>query len=1003
MDLEYHSFILVLLAGFMISAAISFLSLKQRKNLLTNTFGILMLTITFWLLCAVFEYASISPDIKYLWIKAEYIFIIVLPVFWFIFTAFYTGRLNYTKTRFISFLLIIPIISLVMVWTNEWHYLMWHGYTIITSDTLSYVSPDRNIWFWVHSLYSYLLLFCGTFFLFQHYINADALHRKQAGSLLLGALIPWVSNIAFLILGGVMDFALDPTPISFSITGIIFFFSIAQLRLLDILPIARDAIIQSLDEGVFVLDREGRVIDMNPAALNMVTAFGSPGKELIGVSIAQLLPQLADILKKEEFHTARQFDFKYRQASQTRFFTASLSLIKDNVQQQGSLLIIRDTTQRVLADEIEREKVRLEIEVREKERTENVLRESEERYRTIFESANDINIIIDTKGRILDINDRIYDIIGYKRSDFIGQNIADLSAMIPVDMENRFLSFFTSVCKGKIEPPLIATVYKRDRTAAEVEFNAVPVYKNGEVQSVFTIARDLTQSRAAEKALLRLATAIEQSADAVLITDVTGAIQYVNPAFEHITGYTSEEVYSKTPRILKSGKQDDDFYAAMWRSITCGNQWSGNIINRKKDGTLYYERAHISPVFDESGDITNFVAIKRDVTSELEMENQLRQSQKMEAVGRLAGGVAHDFNNILTVISVCSHMLKESLEEDDERLTDVTEIVDATERAKALTKQLLAFSRHQRMEVSALNVNTVIKDIYKMLSRLIGENIVLELMLQEELWNVKADRSGIEQVIINLVVNARDAMPEGGKIVITTENINLAETDVPAIPEGEPGNFVRISVMDTGTGMTRDVIDHIFDPFYTTKERGKGTGLGLSTVYGIVRQSGGWVNVYSEPLKGASFRIYLPWLLESEKGPGNTDTITYSEDFQGKGEHILFVEDEEPIRRITEKMLKDNNYIVYSVDSAERALEICKRECGNLNLLLSDVVLPGMSGVELVEQVNEYYPELKIILSSGYADEKSQLEIIEKKGYKFIQKPYTPAILLRIIREIFTE
>jgi two-component system cell cycle sensor histidine kinase/response regulator CckA len=209
--------------------------------------------------------------------------------------------------------------------------------------------------------------------------------------------------------------------------------------------------------------------------------------------------------------------------------------------------------------------------------------------------------------------------------------------------------------------------------------------------------------------------------------------------------------------------------------------------------------------------------------------------------------------------------------------------------------------------------------------------------------------------------------------------------------------------MDTGTGMTRDVIDHIFDPFYTTKERGKGTGLGLSTVYGIVRQSGGWVNVYSEPLKGASFRIYLPWLLESEKGPGNTDTITYSEDFQGKGEHILFVEDEEPIRRITEKMLKDNNYIVYSVDSAERALEICKRECGNLNLLLSDVVLPGMSGVELVEQVNEYYPELKIILSSGYADEKSQLEIIEKKGYKFIQKPYTPAILLRIIREIFTE
>lgn len=1001
MGLEYHNFILLPIAGFLISAVISVLSAVQRKGHLTATFSILMLAVALWLFTSIFEYASTEPAMKFLWVKIEYIFIISLPVHWFIFTAIYTGRRDYVATRFLSLLIIIPVISLALVWTNQWHNLMWSGYTIVNVNGLSHVVTDRNVWFWIHSAYSYILLLAGTFFLFRYYLSADKLRRRQAGSLLIGALVPWVSNITFLILSGAVNFTIDPTPLSFSVTGIIFFFSIAQLRLLDLLPIARDEIIRSLDDGVFVLDTEHRVIDVNPAAIGLVAMIGTSSDNLVGTAVERILPQVSSMLEESAgYQFALQFDFKYEHDSRLRYFSASLLPVKDNIQQKGSLLIVRETTRQVLADEIEREKVRLEIEIREREKTETILRESEERYRTIFESANDIHIVIGNDGHILDINDRVREVIGYKREDFIGTNIKDLSAMIPIDMQARFTEFFIKVSAGNNEPPLVVTIYTRDNKAAEIEFNAVPIFKDGGIKSVFAIARDLTERRAAEKALLRLATAIEQSADAVMITDSTGSIQYANPAFEQITGYPSEEVNGKTPRILKSGRHDDDFYADMWKTICSGMRWSGTFINRKKNGTLYHERTHVSPVFDGSGEIVNFVAIKRDVTRELEMENQLRQSQKMEAVGRLAGGVAHDFNNILTVISVCSDMLKDSLDDKDERMTDVLEIVQATDRAQALTRQLLAFSRHQRLEPVEININVIIKEIHKMLSRLIGEDISLELNLDDSLREIKADRSGIEQVVINLVVNARDAMPEGGKIVIATENIYLSEADVPAIPEGKSGNFARISVTDNGIGMSRETMEHIFDPFFTTKERGKGTGLGLSTVYGIVRQSGGWINVYSEPDKGSSFRIYFPWLTLPENVHSDADNSVAPEDVRGNGERLLLVEDEEPIRRVACQMLKDNNYTVYSAKSAEEAIAVCASEQGNFSLIISDVVLPGLSGVELAEYMNEHFPDIKILLSSGYADEKSQLETIEKKGYPFVQKPYTAGVILRIIKDI---
>ncbi len=395
---------------------------------------------------------------------------------------------------------------------------------------------------------------------------------------------------------------------------------------------------------------------------------------------------------------------------------------------------------------------------------------------------------------------------------------------------------------------------------------------------------------------------------------------------------------------------------------------------------------------------------KRAEEEKNKIELQLRQSQKMEAIGGLSGGIAHDFNNLLTVITVTSDIMLNELAEDDPKHQDVKEIIKAAERAASLTRQLLAFSRKQVLEPEVLDINSVVGDTEKMLRRIIGEDIKLEVIPVSEAGSIKVDRGGIEQVIMNIVINARDAMPNGGIITIQIENITLSGQDYQGIPEAKPGSYYRLSITDTGTGMDETTREHIFEPFFTTKAKGKGTGLGLSTVYGIVKQSGGWINVYSEPGKGSTFRIYIPAHTASPEDQNKlSKEATSMEELKGNGERILLVEDEEPIRIVTQKLLSSNGYVVFSAESAEKALSIFKRKKGDFHLVLSDVVLPKKSGVELAGQLLALKPKLNILLSSGYADEKSQWSIIREKGYPFIQKPYTSKKLLHSIKENMKE
>jgi len=511
------------------------------------------------------------------------------------------------------------------------------------------------------------------------------------------------------------------------------------------------------------------------------------------------------------------------------------------------------------------------------------------------------------------------------------------------------------------------------------------------------LARErLTQTRQ------RLSAAVEQTAESIIITDIAGVITYVNPAFERITGYSRSEAIGQNPRILKNDQQEGDFYQQLWATISAGQVWHGRFVNKKKEGTLYTADATITPVTGENSVIVNYVGIERDVTSELQLAEQLRQSQKMEAVGRLAGGIAHDFNNLLTVITGYSELLlARHLADDNPLRKSVEQIKMAGEQASALTQQLLAFSRKQPLQPQTLNLNTVVANIDKMLRRLIGEDIDLALILEPDLAQVTADSGHLEQIILNLAVNARDAMPQGGKLILETANVFLDETYAHQHAEVEPGPYVMLAVSDTGTGIDQETLSHIFEPFFTTKETGKGTGLGLATVHSIAKQNGGHIWVYTEPNRGTTFKVYLPPVKTTPElfAPDTAPT-----ELPRGVETILVVEDEISVREIICNVLEASGYTVLQAANGQEAVRLCEEQLPEpIHLLLTDVIMPGMNGGELATQLEQRYPQITVLYTSGYTSNDADRAIIHPEGSDidliFLQKPFTPDALIRKVWE----
>jgi two-component system cell cycle sensor histidine kinase/response regulator CckA len=493
----------------------------------------------------------------------------------------------------------------------------------------------------------------------------------------------------------------------------------------------------------------------------------------------------------------------------------------------------------------------------------------------------------------------------------------------------------------------------------------------------------------------RLEAVINASPLAIIGLDFEGKVQGWSHAAEQIFGWSQEEVIGRKPPIVPE-EELPQFHASLERSMR-GEAETGRAVRRlRKDGTLADIRLWTAPLYGGSGELRGTIAILADIGEQRRLEQQLAQSQKMEAIGRLAGGVAHDFNNVITIVSGYGHMLLDGVKDDPDLREAAEEVLKAADRAAALAGQLLTFSRRQAIQPNVLDLNALVRDMERMLGRVIGEDIDLRVVTLPSAGSVLADAGQMEQVLMNLVVNARDAMPHGGTLTIETSSVTLDENYARVHVGVKPGAYAMLAVSDTGVGMDPDTRSHIFEPFFTTKERGKGTGLGLSTVYGIVKQHGGDIWVYSEPGKGTTFKIYLPQAAVASAGA----TDERDPPAASGSETVLLVEDEQGVRRLVRDILELYGYSVLEADSGEKALEMQASFEGRIDLLLTDVVMPKMTGRDLAEALELSRPETKVLYLSGYTDRVVVDRGVVAAGASFLQKPFSPEALARKIREV---
>jgi two-component system cell cycle sensor histidine kinase/response regulator CckA len=624
------------------------------------------------------------------------------------------------------------------------------------------------------------------------------------------------------------------------------------------------------------------------------------------------------------------------------------------------------------------------------------LRNREIRFRRLFDSGVAGVIISDFDGNFKEANDAFLRMLGYTRDEMLTgklnwEVISPLDRLVP-DTEERAQLRSTGFL------PLRERVYVHKdghHIAALVGSAAL----EGTTECINYVA-DISLRKREEDALRaseeQYRVLFEQAPSPKFLYDYeTLSFLSVNEAAIHHYGYSRAEFLGMTVSDIRP-KEDVPAFLVSLRAIGEATPMAVSRKHKKKDGTVIDVEVTIHKFM--LGARPCGLAVAVDVTERNRMERQLRQTQKMDAIGSLAGGVAHDFNNLLSVIISYAELLYAEIKPDDPMRRDVEEIAGAGKRAAGLTRQLLAFGRQQILQPKAIDLNAVLGGIAKMLKRMVGEDLELNVVSAPELWTVKADPGQIEQVIMNLVVNARDAMPTGGTLTIETANVEIDSSDAAShAGVAGPGRYVMLAVTDTGSGMVANTRDRLFEPFFTTKEKGKGTGLGLSTVFGIVQQSGGNISVRSQPGEGASFKVYLP-----QSGPACVVPLdAASETASGRGsETILLVEDEEAVRALVRRILEGCGYLVLEAQSAGDALVLCEKHKGNIDVLLTDVVMPRMSGRELAERLGPLRPDMRVLYMSGYTDDAVIRYGIRNSDVAFLQKPITPHALTSKLREV---
>ena len=627
----------------------------------------------------------------------------------------------------------------------------------------------------------------------------------------------------------------------------------------------------------------------------------------------------------------------------------------------------------------------------------SALQRSEDTLKSIFLAAP-IGIGLTSQRILQEVNQRICEMLGYDRDELVGKSAR---VLYPDQQEFEWVgeAKYAQIhehgtgtvetrwqCKdGSIINVLLSsTALNPDETTAEVTFTAL----------------DITDRKQTELQLQMLSTAIENAGEEVIVADIDGEIQYVNPAFERITGYSKSEVIGKNPRFLKSGRHSSSFYRKMWATLSSGQIWAGQLTNRRKDGTIFIEEANISPIQNSSGELIGYVAIKRDVTEQEKLKNRLIQAQKMEAIGTLAGGIAHDFNNILSaIVGYTEIAIHQEIPAGHPARYSMDQVRKASARASNLVRQILAFSRLQEEELKPINIKPIAKEVLDLLRASLPTTVAIKQNLYSRLETILGDPGRIHQLLMNLCTNAAQAMRENGGILqVNTSVVNLTEKKAATLGGISAGPYLKLAVSDTGCGMSAAVAERIFEPYFTTKEKGSGTGLGLAVVHGIVESMNGSVSVDSTPGKGTIFTVLFPVI-----APDALPEIEEKEVIPGGHERILFVDDEKALTDIARLSFEKLGYSVTTRNNGMDALELFQINASGYDIVITDMTMPGLTGDKLAAEMLKIRPDIPIVLCTGY----SELITAEKAraiGIKeFVMKPVVMKEMAKTIRQVLNQ
>jgi PAS domain S-box-containing protein len=619
---------------------------------------------------------------------------------------------------------------------------------------------------------------------------------------------------------------------------------------------------------------------------------------------------------------------------------------------------------------------------------------SESRFRAIIEKSFDAVVLLAADGTLLYASPSQYRVLGYAPEEWVGRNTFDL--VHPDDRAEVVRLFAALLATPGGSDGTVHRALHKDGSWRWVETRGTNLLEDPAVRAVVVNYRDITQQRLAQEAVARQAHLLSNVRDSVIVTDLDGVVTFWNEGATRLFGWTAEEMLGRplTDRVPEAARPR---MAEKTQAIAAGEEFVGEWEDYRRDGSRVWIDARVSRITGPSGEPAGILGLAHDITERRRLEEQLRQSQKMEAIGQLAGGVAHDFNNLMTVITGYSDLLLSDPRVYDHVREQVLQIQQAGQRAASLTRQLLAFGRKQVLAPALLDLNKVVSEMGKLLHRTIGEDIELVLHPQPGLALIHADQGQIEQVILNLAVNARDAMPRGGRLVVQTGNVDLDEVYARRCPEVTAGSYALLELRDNGYGMTADVKAHIFEPFFTTKGVGKGTGLGLAVVHGVVSQSGGHIEVDSEPGRGTSFKIYLPRAQPTSHPTTSAAQVKVS---PGGHETVLLVEDAQAVREVNSRILVQRGYVVLEACDGQEALRVAGQHRGPIHLLLTDVVMPAMGGRQLVEQLSALHPEMKVLYVSGYPDDAVLRHGVREGEVNFLQKPFSPLVLAQKVRDV---